>query len=160
MVVRSPQAKRARRPRRPWVILDHGSEICTVCSEGDLGIMRMTAIAAAILGIFLHAEGRAQSKGNDPDSRLFLLEAGTGPATTKLWCIGYIRGLLHANEYAEVVLKDPIWCAENVRNIDQYRLVIVKSLKDKPSKLHFRAGALALGALSEAFPCPGWKPRQ
>jgi hypothetical protein len=68
-------------------------------------------------------------------------------------CNAYIWGLLDMNTAIKFVLKLQLFCPPDGFNLDQLRLVVVKSLKADPEHLNEAFGSLAISALAAAFPC-------
>lgn len=71
-------------------------------------------------------------------------------------CIGYLEGWLGADELRsfDEVAGDSFVCLPFGETLDQIRAMVVKYIKDSPSKRHWNASTLMVGALgSGEFAC-------
>jgi len=69
-------------------------------------------------------------------------------------CVGYVIGFVESQDFIDEA-GTPLYpsCVPDGVKWGQLRKVIVKFLKERPEKLHFKAGALVRVSLMKAFPC-------
>jgi Ssp1 endopeptidase immunity protein Rap1a len=111
----------------------------------------------AIVGLFCTcvsapaaaAPGPIQS-GND-----FFNYCDSKDDVNQLSCLGWVAGFAQGLETLQTAYGHAEICLPKNSTVPQYRDVILLLLRDRPEVRHLSVDAIALAALTRAFPCKG-----
>jgi hypothetical protein len=68
-------------------------------------------------------------------------------------CIGYLQAMLDINNLQRENGIHVQWCAPEIIQLDEMRLIIIRKMKAEPEKLSLPFVTLATNALISAYPC-------
>ena len=67
-------------------------------------------------------------------------------------CAGYFMALNQANEFATHIMKKPLWCSGG-NSVFQNHAIVMKFLQQNPKLWDLKFFAVAVVALTDAYPC-------
>jgi hypothetical protein len=128
----------------------------TRSAKGDKAAPMKTLTLAATMGLaLLCTPASAETKMSAMRTGNEVLGTCEGDdIDARLQCSTWASGVVRAFQAVAKVTGRKLICFPSSGTMGQYRDVIVKHIRDNPRFRDVDSGLLALGALSEAFPCP------
>ena len=112
---------------------------------------KVIILAAGLLAIQLNPQA-ARAEAGDGNS---LLQVCGPDSSMYALCLGQVSAYVRAFTFAQVAGMEEVYCMPRNATVGQAIDVLVKYLKENPSKRHAGGEVIFLASMSEAWPCAG-----